>query len=697
MTIIIQPGGNTVGYASGAIDIHGEARDVYPVPVIRGCPAMVQAYLLSLAPAALRPAHYSWPEFPHGEPRSGFARHCEAHLYHLMICPAGTPEQILPHLPRLIRGTEDLLRLGLPREALSIAWFRHDQRFGTHAHGALPRTLPPGHHYELDLDPRLLFFFSRLTSFRFGFADPEHPAGFRPLYAGWVSATPENSADIGEICEAVSACVEANQKFTTTDVLLVLAGLGFPVLVTPDEQGRPQRSAIAVPPGLRVPLYAHTLVVASRDWRRIMVFKGPALRLDFQATGYRKEKERRIQLIRDLPALIPGYQQEFKDLADQRRRDQQERYGVKGAVVGLSYFEQLLGPLKSRADHRADPLASWPAYLRWSERRFPLATEIDLTLARVLPVGRWVTRAELAAIPQRRREEEEQTIAIRQRRLRQLAPGPGKPAPFPRPPAPLVPPALPPSAEPPSPGPQLTAVSPEATLAGVAPAGPETSSENTDPPAPPEGTPAGSSTPAVVRLPISTLTAAILISPARLAGLNDLVAAFLSTQATADEKQRVQLWQQMVQTNRSIVVWRHVGFAWRLTLFHLQLQQTEKRRRAAAAQEAREKLVTAEAGRADDARALLAEQGLQDLARQIDLIGKLEAEFGRLTGMTADPSATPISAGESEPSGPGSAPQIEPPPARTGPPAAEQTAELAEPPKPDEPAPGGTKLTGHGI
>lgn len=368
--------GDLFGYCESKVDFVGDDRDFTPER-IKGRRETIEALLRELGPQAIRSKRRKDPLHIRRGPE--WVRHCQQHLVHLINCYIEPHEQIERHLERIVQGTEDLILAGLPRTALTFAWYRHRLKEGTHPHGGLLRQLlPHGPAYVPNLNLKLLRAFDCLVSRRFGFADPYHPDGLRLCYAAWASAKEVNKTEIESICTKVAEQhQERGLEFQHEDVLKICRELKFPVLVAPDPTGQPQPQPNWANgcSQLRPPLRRHTVVVASHDRARTICLAGPACHHDFSAADFAQRRQKRAHWLEFLEQH-PGFLYEcFRKLLLERIAQQQDWYGPHAEAVSESNFAQLEAAGSGAAGSIQHHLAQLPAWRRWSDRGWPFITD----------------------------------------------------------------------------------------------------------------------------------------------------------------------------------------------------------------------------------------------------------------------------------------------------------------------------------
>lgn len=376
------PAGDHFRYVKGARDSLGRGRE-FPPERLAGNEAIATQLLLAQAPRGVRPRGQPRAAGePPRRPDSEWIRHNEKHHVHLISCYHEGREHVERYLPRVLSATEDLLLAGLPAGALYFTWFKHPQTHGTHAHGSLVRTLlTDGRPYEPHLDPELVLCFDRLVSYQCQFADPLDPRGCRPIFAGWASAKPANAGDIAEICET-SSRLWAEGKLATHAAFLqhLEQELKFPVLVAPDDRGRPQRRDVPVAPGVRVPQPRHSVVVASRDRQRAFCLVGSLCHSDFNSAALQAEiawRRREVEKVQE--NCWPLYLR-FVQLFRERYARQRALWdGPEELRVGLEDLVWLIPDPYRVVDcditinPADDNLELLDPVDRWTERTFPFA------------------------------------------------------------------------------------------------------------------------------------------------------------------------------------------------------------------------------------------------------------------------------------------------------------------------------------
>ena len=389
------PAGDLDRYLESDHDSRGRPRE-FPALKMRGCPTEVLPVLVAQAPRGVRPKSHQKQPQPTGpgkpaapkRPASEWNRHCEQHLVHLISCYQEPRAEVERNLSDIILETEHLILAGLPADVLYFYWYEHPQTHGAHAHGGLLRTLlHSGRPYAPRLHPELRLGFDRLVSRHFGYSDPLDPSGHRVAYAAWGSAKPENAAEIQTVGELANRWWRSNPVGKNAhQEFLAHLGTQFRILAHPAADGAPQRAEPNAFPELRVPLRRDTVVVASRDERRAICFKGPACQFDFNPAVYAAQIAGQQHLVEALRQDGQAEYERFQKLLGDRVKLQRGWWvGPDSERITQSHFAWLEAKLANVQSRPAGPaleadeeFVALDPLMRWTERGFPFATDQEV-------------------------------------------------------------------------------------------------------------------------------------------------------------------------------------------------------------------------------------------------------------------------------------------------------------------------------
>jgi hypothetical protein len=434
----ILPACDLFNYIKGPKDSKGVDREE-PAVRIRGNDAVMTRLLVAQAAFGVRPKkpriRARLPMRSHTE----WVRHCQGHLVHIINCFHETDERISPALAQITPATENLILLGLPKDALHFTWYRHSQEKGTHSHGGMGRILlHSGKPYEPKLGQPLRQRFDRLVSRRFGFFDPVDPHGFQIVRGGRGSWRPENFDIIIGVCQEATKRWRDNKLTKRGEFATLLGEFGFTVVFEPDAFGRPVLQPKAA--GIAAPCYPNTVVARREDTGGIIVFCGPACRGDFTAGPWRERVEARAKAAADLRLFPYQVFAEFERYAIQRFQQQraESSHVTAGRCVSIKDFEWLKpGSKRWEEPKEVGRLTETDVFSPdryWGDRLSPFVSDVDPELDDVTdpiqaPLREWI-------------EEEYATLAAGEAELDE------NPAPAAGPSEPEAPPADPP--EPPN-------------------------------------------------------------------------------------------------------------------------------------------------------------------------------------------------------------------------------------------------------
>ncbi|HLH54092.1 MAG TPA: hypothetical protein VKY92_10815 [Verrucomicrobiae bacterium] len=288
-------------------------------------------------------------------------------------------------LPLVIEGTENLVLLGLPKDALHFLWYEHGKAKSSHAHCALTLSLlPRGGPFEFKKPKALLQYFDRLAGLALGLSDPADPRRARLVSAGTYSNRKENKNDIEEICRATAAWWRDALKEHTHQgfIKLITKDLGYKLLWAPAENG--QACFTETRDDCRKK-YSRTVGVENRSGTKTIVLKGEVCRPWFSAARWNLELKKRQELWDYLHEYPRDVYDQFVSLLKatiENRRQVFKRFlkqSPGGKTVGIEDFAWLEPSDRSpgckppQGEVQEDPLSwaldiTYPFYSEYEDR-----------------------------------------------------------------------------------------------------------------------------------------------------------------------------------------------------------------------------------------------------------------------------------------------------------------------------------------
>jgi hypothetical protein len=377
----ILPAGDLFNYVKGGKDSKGVEREK-PAACIRGDDVAMTKLLIAQAAFGVRPKEARdrspLPMRSHTE----WVRHCQRHLVHIISCFHETDDRISPELDKIARATEDLILVGMPKDALHFSWYRHSQEKGTHSHGGMARILLNScKPYEPKLRKELRWHFDRLVSRRLGFSDPVDPQGFRIVHGGRGSWKPQNFDIITSVCQEATKRWRANKLTKRGEFPKLLNEFDLTVVFEPDAFGRPVLQPKGA--GIAAPCYPNTVVARREDTGGIIVFCGPACHGDFSADKWHARIDGRAKAAADLRLFPYKVFVEFERCVIRRFHEQRpESLHVEPEdCVYLKDFDWLKPGCKSwhepKHSSRLTESDAFSPEMYWGDRLYAFVSDID--------------------------------------------------------------------------------------------------------------------------------------------------------------------------------------------------------------------------------------------------------------------------------------------------------------------------------